>query len=88
VLDKRLDDLVGPGFLLCTANPIDPASPAARWWIDRAAVLDAATVPAVAELLEGADACVVRPDRYMMVRGTIDEVTSFAVAALGSESSV
>jgi hypothetical protein len=70
------------------AEPLDPASPAARWWMDRAALLDAATVPAVTELLEGSEACVVRPDRYVMIRGTIDEVTSFAATALGSEPSV
>jgi 3-(3-hydroxy-phenyl)propionate hydroxylase len=88
VLGKMLDDVVGPTFLVCMAEPLDPASPAARWWMDRAALLDAATVPAVTELLEGSEACVVRPDRYVMIRGTIDEVTSFAATALGSESSV
>ena len=45
---------------------------------------DAASTPAVTELLEGSDACVVRPDRYVMVRGGIDEVTDFAARALGS----
>jgi 3-(3-hydroxy-phenyl)propionate hydroxylase len=88
VLGELLDDRVGPGFLLCTAEPLDPASPAARWWMDRAVVLDAASTPAVTELLEGCDACVVRPDRYVMVRGTVDEVTSFAASALGSVLSV
>ena len=83
VLGELLDDLVGPAFLLCTADAIDPTSPVARWWTGRAVMLDSTAVPAVAELLEGSDACVVRPDRYVMVRGTVDEVTSFAVSALG-----
>ena len=88
VLGELLDDVVGPTFLLCTADPLDQSSPVTHWWMERAAVLDAATVPAVAELLEGGEACVVRPDRYVMVRGTIDEVTSFATTALGSVPSV
>ena len=88
VLDTLLDDRVGPGFLLCTAEPLDPESSVARWWRERGVVLDATTTPAVAELLEGHDSCVVRPDRYVMVRGTLDEVTSFATAALGSVPSI
>jgi hypothetical protein len=51
-------------------------------------LLDAASTPAIGELLEGSDACVVRPDRYVMVRGSVDEVTSFAATALGSPLSV
>ncbi len=46
-------------------------------------VLDAAATPAVTELLDGNEACVVRPDRYVMARGTVDEVTAFAATALG-----
>ncbi|GEM_PF-3472852 len=88
VLDTLLDDRVGPGFLLCTAEPLDPGSPAARWWMDRAVVLDATTTPTAAEILEGCDSCVVRPDRYVMVRGTVGEVTSFASSTLGPVLSI
>ncbi|HEY5108869.1 MAG TPA: bifunctional 3-(3-hydroxy-phenyl)propionate/3-hydroxycinnamic acid hydroxylase [Acidimicrobiales bacterium] len=84
ILGELLDDRVGPTFLLCTADRIDPDSRNARWWVDRAVVLDVASTPAIAELLDGSDACVVRPDRYVMIRGTVDEVTAFAASALGS----
>ena len=84
VMGELLDDRVGPAFLLATTHPLDPMSPAARWWSERAVLLDAESTPVVGELLEGSDACVVRPDRYVMVRGGIDEVTSFAATALGS----
>ena len=83
ILGERLDDHVGPAFLVCTTEPLDPASPAVRWWSDRAVVLDAAATPAVTELLDGNEACVVRPDRYVMARGTVDDVTAFAATALG-----
>jgi 3-(3-hydroxy-phenyl)propionate hydroxylase len=88
VLGELLDDKVGPTFLLCTTDPLDPMSPTARWWSERGVLLDAASTPEVSVLLEGSDACVVRPDRYVMVRGGIDEVTSFAATALGSTLSV
>jgi len=83
VLGERLDDRVGPLFLVCTTEPLDPDSPVARWWTDRAVVLDAAATPAVTELLGGSEACVVRPDRYVMARGTVADVTAFAATALG-----
>lgn len=83
VLDTLLDDRVGPGFLLCTARPLDPDSAAAAWWSARGVLLDAVATPAVGELLAGAEACVVRPDRYVMATGTVDEVTAFARRALG-----
>jgi len=83
ILGERLDDRVGPAFLVCTTEPLDPDSPAARWWTDRAVVLDAAATPAVTELLAGSEACVVRPDRYVMARGTVDDVTAFAATAFG-----
>ena len=82
---RRLDDHAGPSFLLCTIEPLDPTSPRARWWADRAVMIDTASTPAVTELLEGSDACVIRPDRYVMVRGGVDEVTEFAALALGSD---
>ena len=80
---ERLDDRVGAAFLVCTAEPLDPASAVARWWAERAVVLDAEATPAVTGLLDGNGACVVRPDRYVMARGSVAEVTAFAASALG-----
>jgi hypothetical protein len=37
----------------------------------------------VAGLLDGHEACVVRPDRYVLARGSLDEVTACTRAALG-----
>jgi 3-(3-hydroxy-phenyl)propionate hydroxylase len=88
VMGEFLDDRVGTSFLLATTDPLDPASPTARWWSERAVLLDAASTPVLRELLEGFEACVIRPDRYVMARGGVDEVTAFAVAALGSSLSV
>ena len=78
----RLDDRVGPGFVLCTRRPPDPGSAEAAWWDDHGTVLDAAVVPEVAPLLDGCEACVIRPDRYVMARGGTDDVTAFAGSAL------
>ncbi len=78
----RLDDLVGPRFALCTAGPLDPTSPAARWWAVHGVVLDAVTHPEVAPLLDGREACAVRPDRYVLARGGVAEVTAFAASVL------
>ncbi len=80
----RLDDRVGSGLLLCTRRPPDPGSAEAAWWADHGSVLDTSAVPGAVPLLEGSEACVVRPDRYVMVRGTLGEVTAFAESALGS----
>lgn len=88
VLGALLDDRVGPAFALCTARPLGPASEDASWWSTRGVLLDAVSTPVVEELLEGAEACVVRPDRYVMVAGTVDEVTAFARQALGDPVTV
>jgi 3-(3-hydroxy-phenyl)propionate hydroxylase len=78
----RLDDLVGPGFavLLRTAQHAHPDG--LRFWTALGAtVLDAVATPEVAEVLDelGADAAVVRPDRYVLCTGeqlgTPDAVT-------------
>jgi 3-(3-hydroxy-phenyl)propionate hydroxylase len=79
----RLDDRVGPGFLLCTSRPPGPDTVEAAWWADHGVVLDSHAVPEVVPLLGGSEACVVRPDRYVMARGTLEDVTAFAAAALG-----
>jgi 3-(3-hydroxy-phenyl)propionate hydroxylase len=80
----RLDDRVGAGFLLCTDGPIDPDRAEAGWWLGRGVVLDARSAPEVAVLLDGRQACVVRPDRYVLARGSLAEVTACTQAALGS----
>ena len=46
-------------------------------------VLDARSTPEVADLLDGHEACVVRPDRHVLARGSLDEVTACTQAALG-----
>ena len=73
---------------MCTSEPLDPASSVARWWAGRAVVLDAEATPAITGLLDGYEACVVRPDRYVMARGSVDEVTAFAATALGTPIAV
>ena len=78
-----LDDRVGAGFLLCTDTPVGPGWRDADWWHARGTVLDARSVPEVAALLDGQEACVVRPDRYVLARGGLDEVTAWTRAALG-----
>jgi 3-(3-hydroxy-phenyl)propionate hydroxylase len=80
----RLDDRVGSRFLLCTDGPVDPSGDAGSWWHGHGVVLDARSVPEVAALLDGQPACVVRPDRYVLARGTLEEVTARTRAALGS----
>ena len=79
----RLDDRAGTGFLLCTDVPVDPSGAAAVWWEGHGVVLDARSTPEVADLLDGHEACVVRPDRYVLARGSLDVVTACARAALG-----
>jgi 3-(3-hydroxy-phenyl)propionate hydroxylase len=79
----RLDDQVGTGFLLCTDTPLRPDWRDADWWKAHGTVLDARAVPEVAALLDGQAACVVRPDRYVLARGGLDEVTAWTQAALG-----
>jgi 3-(3-hydroxy-phenyl)propionate hydroxylase len=76
---KRLDDFVGPRFLVMTR---DAAGPGTGWWTDRddvlaisAAELDDAE-EAIARWFErrGVEAVVVRPDRYVMWAGAADEI--------------
>jgi len=78
----RLDDLVGPRAALCTAGPLDPTSPAATWWSAHGVALDAVTHPGLAPLLEGREACAIRPDRYVLARGGVEEVTAVAASVL------
>jgi 3-(3-hydroxy-phenyl)propionate hydroxylase len=83
----RLDDLIGSGFALCTADPLDPASPEAAWWAARGAVLDTRAHPELQPLLAGERACVIRPDRYVLGRGTVADLTDRTSAFLGGELS-
>ncbi len=61
---------------------MDPSSADAAWWKDNGMTIDADSHPELRSLLEGRAACVVRPDRYVMVRGDVSTVTSFARDAL------
>jgi 3-(3-hydroxy-phenyl)propionate hydroxylase len=79
---QRLDDLVGHTFLLCTDRPLEDSSPEVAWWADHGVVIDAASHPELEAVLDGSAACVVRPDRYVMVRGDVPTVTAFARGAL------
>lgn len=80
----RLDDLAGAGFVLCTATALAPGAPVLSWWQQRATVIDAVSHPEVTAVLRGAQACVVRPDRYVLARGSLEQVTDLASAALGA----
>jgi 3-(3-hydroxy-phenyl)propionate hydroxylase len=77
---RMLDDVVGLGFALVTAEPLDPSSPEGAWWAAHGTVLDAVAHPEVAVLLGGQPACAIRPDRYVLDRGTVFEVTERAAA--------
>ena len=68
-----LDDLVGPSFCLIDGAPLE--STVGARWSSLGVVIDASAHPEVVTLLEGSDACVIRPDRYVLARGTVDEVT-------------
>lgn len=81
---ERLDDLVGPGFALCTAEPLDPRSPTATWWQAHGVAVDATTHPALQVLLHGEPACAIRPDRYVLARGEAEELTALADGLLGA----
>lgn len=69
----RFDELVGRRFAVVARSSTLLTGPGADWWRDRGAVmLDAATTPALASVLDaagGADVVVVRPDRYVLHSG-------------------
>ncbi|MBX3285715.1 MAG: bifunctional 3-(3-hydroxy-phenyl)propionate/3-hydroxycinnamic acid hydroxylase [Actinobacteria bacterium] len=81
---ERLDDVVGCGFALCTEEPLDLDSSEATWWQAHGAVLDARTHPELVPLLAGRPACAIRPDRYVLDRGPVADLTERARALLGS----
>ena len=68
-------------------HPLDPTSPS-RPVVVGTGRCSTRRRPRWPALLEGSEACVIRPDRYVMARGGIDEVTAFAATALGSKLSV
>ncbi|MEI8239177.1 MAG: bifunctional 3-(3-hydroxy-phenyl)propionate/3-hydroxycinnamic acid hydroxylase, partial [Actinomycetota bacterium] len=83
VLGERLDDLVGSEFAVVSRHP--QVGDAAEWWRDRGAhVLDANSMPEVAEVLDrlDADVAVVRPDRYVLTSGATLTVPSPDTARL------
>ena len=84
----RLDDLIGTGFALCSAEPLDPHSATAAWWHEHGVVLDASTHPELRPMLHGKQACVIRPDRYVLARGEVAAVTALASEVLGRHDPV
>jgi 3-(3-hydroxy-phenyl)propionate hydroxylase len=82
---ERLDDRVGPRFAVVTRTRAHAAGSAASWWASHGAtVLNAEDDPDVAALLDGAgaDAAVVRPDRYLLAAGATLEIPPAEAAAL------
>jgi 3-(3-hydroxy-phenyl)propionate hydroxylase len=75
---RRLDDIVGARFALITRTPLASDDPHRHWWSCRAAILDAQTFPALEPLLDGADAVVIRPDRYTYATGSLDDILGLA----------
>ncbi len=71
----HMDDVVGPRFALVTRTELAADDPSRAWWEVRAAVLDAHAHPELDALLAGAEAVVIRPDRYVFAVGALDEVT-------------
>jgi 3-(3-hydroxy-phenyl)propionate hydroxylase len=82
--ERRFDDVVGNRFAVVTDRPLPPDDPDRAWWAGRATVLDAERHRELVALLDGAAACVVRPDRYVLGRGALAELTAVAKAALGT----
>ena len=80
---RRLDDLVGPGFLLVTGVPLDPDDAAAWFWASTGIALTTDDHPELCDLLDGAPACVVRPDRYVFGRGEVGVLTAGVEDLLG-----
>ena len=78
--ESLLDDVVGQRFCLVVAEPLDEASSIAAWWKGVGAVVDVRTHPAAERLLDGAPACVIRPDRYVLARGDLAMVTDLTRA--------
>jgi 3-(3-hydroxy-phenyl)propionate hydroxylase len=66
----RLDDVIGPAFAVVLRQPSD-AEPVEWWRHQGAKVIDTATIPESAAILDhlDADVAVVRPDRYVLTSG-------------------
>ena len=80
-----LDDLVGNVFCLVVAGSVE-ATASARW-STFGVLIDAAAHPEATPLLEGSEACVIRPDRYVLARGTVDDVIDLVERLVGPEAS-
>jgi 3-(3-hydroxy-phenyl)propionate hydroxylase len=68
----RLDDVIGPRFAVIARSTEALEGAAVRWWASvGAALLSAETTPSVGAVLDalGADAVVIRPDRYVLAAG-------------------
>ena len=85
---RRLDDLVGPAWLVVLRDPEQAESESARWWREQGAtVLTAEQHQELTPLLGSpADAdsaaVVIRPDRYVFGVGSLVELTTAARQAL------
>jgi 3-(3-hydroxy-phenyl)propionate hydroxylase len=70
--DLRFDDVVGDRFAVVVREPDALTTDGGRYWIAQGAVtFDVADAPALATVLDafGADAVVIRPDRYVLFAG-------------------
>lgn len=81
--DVLLDDVVGPRWTVITRSALAGDDPLARWWADRAVLLDAERWPELIAVLGDDDAIVVRPDRHVLGRGPLAPLTELAATALG-----
>ncbi len=81
---RRLDDLVGPRFTVITRVPLATNDPDRNWWSRRAAILDAQTFPELQPILNGTDAVVIRPDRYIYATGPLSDITRLAASILSA----
>ena len=77
---RRLDDVVGPRFALITRAPLATNDPNLNWWPPRATVLDAQSFPELRPVLDGTDAVVIRPDRYIFGTGELSNLTRVATS--------
>ena len=79
-----MDELVGPRFALITRTPLAKDNPDRSWWSPRATILDAQTFPQLQSLLDGHDAIVIRPDRYIYATGPLSDNTRLASSILSA----
>lgn len=81
----RLDDLLGPGFAVLLRTRQHATPEALGFWVEQGAtVFDAETTPGIGTVLDdlGADAAVLRPDRYVLSTGDTLSAVADEVAVL------